>query len=131
MMLPNEKYLKFFPDEDVPEMSHRIKRSSCLRIVIRKTIEEYKLEDILKNYIGKRDLGLVLDLATYSIISESNAGQYYPDYAYNHPLFINGMHIYSNSKVTDLLQSMTEEQSVGFLNKWNASRDHREKIYFL
>lgn len=23
MMLPNEKYLKFFPDEDVPEMSHR------------------------------------------------------------------------------------------------------------
>lgn len=133
MMLPNEKYLKFFPDEDVPEMSHRVNRSSCLRIgswiVIRKIIEEYKLTDILGKYIKSRDLGLVLDLAAYSIIAESNAGQYYPDYAYNHPLFSNRMHIYSDSKVSDLLQSMTTEQSVGFLNDWNAVRDHREKIY--
>lgn len=133
MMLPNEKYLKFFPDEDVPEMSHRVNRSSCLRIgswlVVRKIIEEYKLTDILGKYINGKDLGLVLDLATYSIITENNAGQYYPDYAYNHPLFSNNMHIYSDSKVSNLLQSMTDEQSVGFLNDWNANRDHSEKIY--
>lgn len=133
MMLPNEKYLKYFPDEDVPEMSHRTNRSSCLRIgswlVIRKIIGEYKLMEILGKYISQRDLGLVLDLAAYSIIAESNAGQYYPDYAFNHPLFTVGMHIYSDSKVSDLLQSMTVEQSVGFLNDWNACRDHREKIY--
>jgi len=133
MMIPNENYLKFFPDEDLPEINECTRRSSCLRIgtwlVIRKIIEEYKFTEILGNYISKKDLGLVLDLAAYSIISENNAGQYYPDYAYNHPLFSNDMHIYSDSKVSDLLQSMTTEMSAGFLNDWNSTRDHREKIY--
>lgn len=133
MMIPNENYLKYFPDEDLPEINERTKRSSCLRIgtwlVIRKIMEEYRFTEILGKYIGKKDLGLVLDLAAYSIISENNAGQYYPDYAYNHPLFSNDMHIYSDSKVSDLLQSMTPEMSAGFLNDWNSARDHREKIY--
>lgn len=133
MMLPNENYLKYFPDEDLPEVNERAKRSSCLRIgawlVIRKIIQEYQFADILEKYINKKDIGLVLDLAAYSIISESNANQYYPDYAYNHPLFSDHMHIYSDSRVSDLLQSMTVEMSAGFLNDWNAERDHREKIY--
>ena len=133
MMIPNENYLKYFPDEDLPELNDRTKRSSCLRIgawlVIRKIIQEYKFADILKKYIRKKDIGLVLDLAAYSIISESNANQYYPGYAYNHPLFSDHMHIYSDSRVSDLLQSMTAEMSAGFLNDWNAERDHREKIY--
>lgn len=133
MMIPNENYLKYFPAEDIPETRDRTIRSSCLRIgtwlVIRKIIEEYGLTDILKQYISNRDLGLVLDLASYSIVSENNAAQYYPDYAYNHPLFTSKMHIYSDSKVSDLLQSMTEDQSVGFLNDWNERRDHKEKIY--
>lgn len=132
-MLPNENYLKYFPDEEIPEVSDRTKRSSCLRIgtwlVIRKIIEEYKFTELLQKYINKRDLGLVLDLAAYSIIAENNAGQYYPDYAYNHPLFSNNMYIYSDSKVSDLLQSMTVDMSAGFLNDWNSTRDHREKIY--
>lgn len=133
MMIPNENYLKYFPDEDIPEINERTKRSSCLRIgtwlVIRKIMEEYQFTKILEKYICKKDLGLVLDLAAYSIVSENNAGQYYPDYAYNHPLFSNDMHIYSDSKVSDLLQSMTMEMSAGFLNDWNCTRDHREKIY--
>ncbi|MBR6614516.1 MAG: transposase [Lachnospiraceae bacterium] len=133
MMLPNENYLKYFPDEDLPEINERTKRSSCLRIgawlVIRKIMDEYRFTDILEKYVSKKDLGLVLDLAAYSIISENNAGQYYPDYAYNHPLFSNEMHIYSDSRVSDLLQSMTTEMSAGFLNDWNSARDHREKIY--
>lgn len=133
MMIPNENYLKYFPDEDIPEVNERANRSSCLRIgawlVIRKIIEDYKLTDILGKYINNKDLGLVLDLAAYSIISEDNANQYYPDYAFNHPLFSNNMHIYSDSKVSDLLNSMTAEMSVGFLNDWNSSRNHDEKIY--
>ena len=133
MMIPNENYLKYFPDEDLPELNDRTKRSSCLRIgallVIRKIIQEYKFADILEKYIRKKDIGLVLDLAAYSIISESNTNQYYPEYAYNHPLFSDHMHIYSDSRVSDLLQSMTAEMSAGFLNDWNAERDHREKIY--
>lgn len=132
-MQPNENYLKYFPDEEIPETKSRTLRSSSLKIgswlVIRKIVEEYNLTYILGKYVSKNDLGLVLDLAAYSIITENNAGQYYPDYAYNHPLFSNRMHIYSDSKVSDLLQSLTEELGVGFLNDWNSGRNHREKIY--
>ena len=132
-MTPNENYLKYFPDEDIPETKERTTRSSCLRIgawlVIRRIMEEYKLSDTLGKYVKAKDLGLLLDLAAYSIITEGNAGQYYPDYAYNHPLFTNGMRIYSDSKISEFLQTLSEDQCVGFLNDWNAERDHREKIY--
>lgn len=41
-MQPNENYLKYFPDEDIPETFDRTKRSSCLRIgswlVIKKSL---------------------------------------------------------------------------------------------
>ncbi len=40
------------------------------------------------------------DLAAYSIVTENNAGQYYPEYAYNYPLFTQGMKLYSDSKVS-------------------------------
>lgn len=91
-------------------------------------MEDYKLADILRQYVSEKNLGLILDLAAYSLISENNAGQYYPNYAYNHPLFTSSMHIYSDSRVSDLLQSMTAEMSASFLNDWNSTRDHREKI---
>ena len=62
-------------------------------------------------------------------VTEDNAGQYYPDYAYNHALFTNDMRIYSDSKISDFLQEVTIDQRIRFLNEWNAKRDHREKIY--
>ncbi|MDD4146594.1 MAG: transposase, partial [Clostridia bacterium] len=132
MMYPNANFLKFFPDEELPDAANRTKRSSCLRIgayaVIRKIIEEYQLDSMISNIIG-RDAGLFLDLAAYSIITENNAGQYYPDYTYNHPLFTDKMQMYSDSKVSGFLKEITIDQSIEFLNQWNESRDHREKIY--
>jgi hypothetical protein len=132
MMYPNPSYLKFFPEAEFPDEVEHSNRSSCLRIgafiIIRKIIEEYKLDDIVRQLIG-RDSGLFLDLVSYSIITENNAGQYYPDYAYNHPLFTEGMRIYSDSKVSSFLNNITVDQSIKFLNDWNESRDHRERIY--
>lgn len=131
MMIPNENYLKFFPETEIEE-ENESERSSCLRIgpyiVIRKIMEDYKLIEMTGNIIG-RDSGLFLDLVAYSIITENNAGQYYPDYAYNHPLFTKQMHIYSDSKVCDLLKEVTIDQSIAFLNEWNEKRNNREKIY--
>jgi len=133
MMQPNQNFLKYFPDTELPEHKDRSKRSSCLRIgayiVIQKVLSEYGIPDIIDRYFEEKERGLFLDLVAYSIICENNAGQYYPDYAYNHPLFTDKMHIYSDSKVSDFLSSITDDQSVGFLNGWNESRDHREKIY--
>ena len=132
MMYPNVNFLKYFPDQELPETMEGTKRSSCLRLgayaVIKKIIDDYQLDNMIKNIIG-RDTGLFLDLAAYSIIAENNAGQYYPDYTYNHPLFTDGMRMYSDSKVSEFLKGITTDQSIDFLNQWNGSRDHRERIY--
>jgi hypothetical protein len=133
MMQPNQNFLKFFPDAELPEEKDRTHRSSCLRvgtyIVIKKIMKDYGLPEILGKYFNNKELGLFLDFAAYSIVSENNAGQYYPDYAYNHPLNTENMRIYSDTKVSDFLNSITEDQSVEFLNDWNERKDHREKIY--
>lgn len=133
MIRPNHTFLTYFPNVELPISADRTNRSSCLRagafIVIRKIIKDYNLDEILGMYFNERDLGLLLDLAVYTIIAEDNAGQYYPDYAYNHPLFTKDMKIYSDSTVSDFLGSVTADQSAGFLNEWNGNRNHREKIY--
>ena len=133
LMQPNQNFLKYFPDAELPEEKNRTARSSCLRagsyFVIRKIMNDCKIPEILGHYFEEKNLGLFLDLAAYSIISENNAAQYYPDYAYNHPLFTQGMKQYSDSKVSDFLNGITADQSAGFLNEWNGARDHREKIY--
>ena len=132
-MWPNENFLKYFPDAELPEAMDRTARSPYLSagsfIVLEKLIDEYHLPELLQKYMNRKDAGLLLDLACYSIVSEDNAGQYYPDYAYCHPLFTSDMRIYSDSKVSDFLHSIRAEQTVGFLNGWNERRNKREKIY--
>lgn len=133
-MYPNQNFLKYFPDAKLPEDQDRTLRSSCLRIgdyiVIRKILEDYKLPELLRRFLkSDKNTGLFMDLVAYTIVCENNAGQYYPNYAYNHPLFADEMHIYSDSRVSDFLNSLTEDASIGFLNEWNGSRDHSEKIY--
>ena len=132
-MVPNENYVKYFGGLEQPEERSETCRSSCVRIgaflVIRKILEDYRLPAVIEKYFGTRDGGLVADLVSYSIISENNAAQYYPAYAYNHPLFTEKMHIYSDTKVSDFLVSVTDDQRIGLVNEWNGSRDHREKIY--
>ena len=132
-MTPNENFLKYFPDAEVPEETDRSERSPYLNIgtyvVLHKLIQDCKLKEILDGYMDEKDTGFLLDLACYSIIEENNAGQYYPDYAYEHALFTPDMKIYTDSKVSDFLHGLKPEQSVGFLNSWNKSKNKRQKIY--
>lgn len=140
-MFPNESYLKYFKgkkDENIQDMESKMPvlstspRSSCLKvgtfIILKKLIHDYHLEPMLKNIIGEQ-YGLFLDIAVYTIITENNAAQYYPDYAYNHPLFTDDMKIYSDSTISSFLRSITVDDSVQFLNQWNKKRDHTQKIY--
>lgn len=133
MLIPNENYRKYFPGVNLPGEKAQGFRSSCLRIgvflVVRKLFSGYGLPEMLGEYFAPRDLGLFLDLAVYSLVSEDNAAQYYPDYAYNHPLFTEGMKMYSDSKISAFLNSVTDDQSIGFLNRWNRDRDCGERIY--
>ena len=132
LMYPNTNFLKFFPSEELPETKGGAHRSGCLRIgtylVLRRIIAEYHLDEMIGNIIGKNS-GLFLDLAVYSIIAENNAGQYYPDYAFNHPLFTDRMKIYSDSKVSAFINNITGDQSRAFLDEWNEKQDHSQKIY--
>lgn len=132
LMYPNTNFLKFFPSEELPKTKGGAHRSGCLRIgtylVLRRIIAEYHLDEMIGNIIGKNS-GLFLDLAVYSIIAENNAGQYYPDYAFNHPLFTDRMKIYSDSKVSAFINSITGDQSRAFLDEWNEKQDHSQKIY--
>lgn len=131
-MYPNTNFLKYFPEAELPQVNETSGRSACLRIgaflVIRKIIAGYHLDEIIGRLIGK-DAGLFLDLAAYSIVTENNAGQYYPDYAYNHPLFTRKMKLYSDSKVSSFINDITRDQCIAFQNEWNSRHDHREKIY--
>ena len=131
-MFPTEKYLAFFPADDVPEFDTRPKRSCCLKmgtyLVVKKIIKEYELDEISEK-VFHREAGLFLDLACYSIVEEKNAGQYYPDYAYGHPLFTDGHRMYSDAKVSMFLKNMTDDQRIEFLNLWNDGKDKDVQIY--
>ena len=132
LMFPNEKFQEYFPDEKIPEELPFAYRSCCLKIgscvIIQKILDEYKLRSMLTKRFGD-DTGLMLDLVAYLIIEEDNAGQYYPDFAFTHPLFSEKMRIYSDSKVSRLLSSITKDQCIGFLDDWNKHRDHKNRIY--
>ena len=59
LMQPNQNFLRYFPEVELPEERFRSARSSCLRIgafiVLRKIIEEYKLPDMLGHYFSPRE----------------------------------------------------------------------------
>ena len=132
MMYPNPNFEKYFPDVALPEGNDESTRSSCVRVgaylVIKKIAEDYQLFDHLDNW-DDRGKGLLLDLAAYSIISENNAAQHYPEYAYNHPLMTPEHKIYSDSTISRFLTEISADDRVNFLNSWNEHRNHDERIY--
>lgn len=131
-MFPNEKFQVYFPDAEITDELPFAYRSCCLKIgscvIISKVLDEYKLVPMLRKCFGD-DTGLILDLVSYLIVDEENAGQYYPDFAFTHPLYSEKMTIYSDSKVSRLLKSITKDQCIGFLDDWNQNRNHRDRIY--
>ncbi len=132
LMYPNEKFQKYFPETMLPEELPEAYRSCALRIgsyvVIKHVMDEYKLPDMLRVWF-KEDCGLLQDLVSYLLVEEENAGQYYPDYAFNHPLFSDKMRVYSDSKVCRFLKSVAKDQIFGFQDDWNRKRDHKQRIY--
>lgn len=133
LMYPNEKYFEYFKaDEVIIPTREEAEHSACIKagsyIVLRNIILELKLDEYLKP-IFEGKTGLLLDLALYSIVTEDNAAQHYPDYAFNHPLLTDGMYIYSDSTISDFIGNITPEMRFGFINAWNASMDKKQKIY--
>ena len=131
-MFPNDRYAELFPDTPMPEERSEAYRSCALRIgsylVIRQVLKEFRIPMMLDKYL-EDNAGLFLDLVSFMIIDEENVGMHYPDFAFCHPLFSENMRIYSDVKVSRMLNSVSKDSIVGFLNDWNAKRDHKQKIY--
>lgn len=131
-MIPNERFLEFFPRTPLPEQREQAERCTTLKagpfMVFDKIVRHYGLDKMAEKNFGK-NAGLLLDLASYMVIEERDQGQYYPDYAYRRPIFTEGMRISSDSAISRFLSGVTDEQICGFLNDWNAARDHDSRIY--
>lgn len=131
-MFPNERFQEYFPAVELAGELPEAFRSCALRIgsyaVIQKVLNEYKLPQLLSTWFPK-DHGLFMDLVAYLIVDEENAGQYYPNFAFNHPLFSDKMRNYSDSKVSRFLRGVSKGQINGFLDDWNRIRDHKQRIY--
>lgn len=60
-MTPNENFLKYFPDAEIPEEIDRSDRSPYLNIgtyvVLHKLIQDCKLKEILDEYMDEKDTG--------------------------------------------------------------------------
>ena len=133
-MYPNDNYFKYISDPQLPDDTHEdCSRSSCLKVgayyVINKIIREYGLDKLLANILDSKKMGLFLDLASYSIQCEDNAAQYYPEFAYNHLLFTEGMKVVSDSTVSRFLREVTVDDRIEFIDRWVKSRGSQEKIY--
>lgn len=98
-MFPNERFFEYFPNTPLPELREEAKRCTTLKA------------------------------GPYMVIEEQNQGQHYPDYAYRRPLFTADMRIASDSAISRFFSGVTDAQIAGFLNDWNAERDHSSRIY--
>lgn len=132
LMVPNGNFARCFPDL-VPGAEIRAKTSYTLRagafFVLARLVRTSGIAEILADVFGKEAAGLVTDLAAYSIVTEGNAAQYYPDYTYNHPVFTAGMARFADTKVSDFFRSIGDEHVALFLGGWNRLRENAGRIY--
>ena len=60
MMVPNQSFLTYFPETELPEEKFNSNRSSCLRIgvyiIVQKVFDEYKLPELLGRQFEEKDL---------------------------------------------------------------------------
>lgn len=137
MMWPNDNYFVFFPDEaealvpivDDSSRHHYIKCGSF--ILTSWILEDYGLKSWMQEHFGSLDGGLLLDLASYMVVDESNVAQHYPAWAWERPLYSPDMHIYSDTKVARVLKHVDRDDVSGFIHWWNRDAKKKKDIVYL
>lgn len=119
MMIPNHNFLYYFPEVKILKTKITVKRSNSIRVgmylILQKIFANYKISDLLKKHFAEEELGLFLDLLACTITNETNAAQYYPLYAYEHPLFTKDMQIYDDKEVQEFLNLTTTKEKMELL----------------
>ena len=134
LMLPNENYLKLFPEapQDPPEEPPSW-RSSTVHvgafIALSAVIRECRLRGLLEASFGADAAGVILDLAVCRIVTEENAAAVWPDYAWCHPLFTGNMRMLNEDALPEFLSRLLDVTIAGFLDDCSRARDHRERLW--
>ncbi len=144
-MYPNLKYYELLGPESAKtqEESHELpssdlyllesqsenKRNRLLKVgshlVLKQIADDSNLMSLLIKSINEAGLeGIVspesiLDLASYSIVKQSNVSQRFDAYAHDHYLFSPEQRILSSSSISRLLPNITADLQLTFLDEWN------------
>ena len=133
-MYPNISYYEYF-DTNLTEIAG-IKHDESIIIgpyvVFRKIVSDLHLDYILKETLGDmKKAEIVLDVAAYEILSESNTLSYYPDYALGYLSFISGLKVYNDSTVSRFVSRLDENVRGKFLNSWTENLKRSENAVII
>ena len=137
-MHPNQKYYELIAIDTVidraalykPAEAPNIRSHSRLiqvgsHVVINECVTDFNLEELLRQSIedaGQSDVlyaSTILDLASYSIVTQSNKAIHYENYAYNHYLFEHDQRIISGPEISVTLPMINDDVQMSFLERWN------------
>lgn len=134
-MYPNQRYFDLVCSEDVFNPANvaeapTVRSHSRLvqvgsHIVIKQCVDDLNINLILKHSIEQAGLQDelqsedIIDLAVYSIVTQSNKALHYENYAYNHFLFNIEQRILSGPDISKLLPLIDADMQLAFLEDWN------------
>lgn len=131
-MHPNDNYYEIFgrPEDRLEEADPNQSDSQKIGgvAVVYALLESLGLREKLELVFGEKTANLIIDLAVYFCLSGSTVMQYYPTWAYEHPIL-------SESAVSDstisrfLKHHVSDEDIYSFFKQWNADRDTQETLY--
>ena len=132
-MYPNDNYYELFPEEKIedslpePDPDCSDVQRPALPAVVDALSEKYQILDKLTKSFGRDPAALLLDVAAYFAFSGSSTVQHFPAWAYDHPHYSGAGD--SDSTISRLLKSVTQEEINIFLDLWNKDVEHDQTIY--
>lgn len=131
LMIPNENYHEYFHSEISNNDIVENKRSNVLSIgtylVINSLLKSSAIQ-IKMDEIFQEPSDLLIDLAAYSLVYKNCNNLFYNDYINSHPLFTNHMEVFSNSKISNIIENISFRQFSNFIKALNENSDKDQII---
>lgn len=131
VMIPNENYHQYFHSEisncDLVEN----KRSNILSIGTYLVIDSVLKSSGIKSNMDEvfqENSNLLIDLASYTLLYQDCKNLFYNDYIYSHPLFTNHMEVFSNSKISNIIENISVRQFSNYIKRVNEKLDKDQVI---
>ena len=127
-MIPNDNFIKYFPE--LMPLAPAPSRSDTLKIgnyiLFRKIMSDNDMGELIDT-VYEEKAAIMKDIFFYMVIQETNVFQHYPDYGFDHPT--HAQRIYSDNRISQLLNSIPLSRHDLFLEKWNSKHTDVEDIY--